>query len=366
MFLKPLLFVCAFFYLFLPSLVSAQELSSAPERLEGVVERVLEEQEIDVMEKKQLYQKLELLVTEGSLKGQKIEVENGNLPLANVIRFKTGDEVVLSLSLDLEGKKIIQITDYVRRTSLYILVAIFVVLTFVVAKVKGVASLLGMGFSFLVIFTIILPQIMAGRDPIFISILGSAIIIPVSFYLSHGLNRKTTVAILGTILALIITGILANIFVEAAHLSGFVTEEAGFLQVMTGGLVNIKGLLLAGIIIGALGVLDDVTVSQSAVVEQLSRAGEKFKEGELYSRAMNVGKDHISSMVNTLVLVYTGASLPLLLLFMNNPRPFGEVLNYEVIANEIIRTLTGSIGLILAVPITTFLAVLLVRKEKSN
>jgi len=187
-------------------------------------------------------------------------------------------------------------------------------------------------------------------------------IIPITFYLSHGFNKKTTVAVGGTVIALIITGILAGIFVEAAKLTGFASEEAGFLQVAKQGLVNIKGLLLAGIIIGVLGVLDDVTVSQSAIVFQLKQANAKIKAGELYKRAMDVGKDHISSMVNTLVLVYTGAALPLLLLFIDNPHPFSEVVNYEIIADEIVRTLVGSIGLVLAVPITTLIASLTAEK----
>ncbi len=130
--------------------------------------------------------------------------------------------------------------------------------------------------------------------------------------------------------------------------------------------MNMKGLLLAGIIIGVLGVLDDITISQSAIVFQLKAANEKLKFKELYLRAMSVGQDHISSMVNTLILVYTGAALPLLLLFINNPRPFSEVVNYEIIADEVVRTLVGSIGLILAVPITTVIASWIAAKRETN
>ena len=168
---------------------------------------------------------------------------------------------------------------------------------------------------------------------------------------------------MGTLIALIITGILSSVFVEAARLTGFASEEAGFLRVARQ-MINIKGLLLAGIIIGVLGILDDITISQSAIVFQLKEANKKLKFNELYKRAMNVGQDHISSMVNTLVLVYAGASLPLLLLFIDNPQPFFEVINYEIIADEIVRTLVGSIGLILAVPITTLIAALVSNKKK--
>jgi uncharacterized membrane protein len=189
------------------------------------------------------------------------------------------------------------------------------------------------------------------------------LIIPATFYPSHGLNRKTSIAILSTICALLITGFLANFFLDFAKLSGLSSEEAGFLQTMNPEVfTNMRGLLLAGIIIGVLGVLDDVTVSQASIVWQLKIANPQFTKVELYKRAMEVGRDHISSMVNTLVLVYAGASLPLLLLFNDAAKPFAEIINYEILADEIVRTLVGSIGLILVVPISTFLAAIFVGK----
>lgn len=341
-----------------PSPTAAQENSPSGESLEAVITNILEEKEIKFGEEKQLYQKLKLSVTRGSLEGQSITVENGNLPSANVVKYKKGDKLIVEYSKDFEGNDVFFISDYVRRDALLWLFIIFIAIAIVVGKIWGITSLLGMGFSFLVIFKFILPQIINGSDPVFIAIIGSLFIIPVTFYLSHGFNKKTHVAIASTAIALVITGILANIFVEAAKLTGFASEEAGFLQVARGGRVNIKGLLLAGIIIGALGILDDVTVSQASVVQQLKETASKLKFSELYKKAMKVGQDHVSSMVNTLVLVYTGAAMPLLLLFIDNPRPFSEVINYEIIADEIVRTLVGSIGLIAAVPITTFLAVL--------
>lgn len=350
-----------FFFLF--SKVLAQE--GGEETLEATVVEILEEKEIqpEHSDEKQLYQRLELLVTKGSLKDKKIVIESGSIPMANLQKYEVGNKVIVSYSKDFEGKDSYYITDYIRRGSLFWLFAIFVILVAVVAKWRGLSSLLGMGASFFVIFKFILPKISAGSDPIQIAIIGSLFIIPITFYLSHGFNKKTTVAVIGTVVALIITGILAGIFVEAAKLTGFASEEAGFLQVAKQGLVNIKGLLLAGIIIGVLGVLDDVTVSQSAIVFQLKQANSKIKPGELYKRAMDVGKDHIASMVNTLILVYTGAALPLLLLFIDNPHPFSEVINYEIIADEIVRILVGSIGLVLAVPITTFIASLVAKKH---
>jgi len=322
------------------------------------VKKILEEKQIKPMgsEDFQLYQKLELLITKGSLKDKNIEIENGNLSLANNLKYKVNDKVIVTFGKDFEGNDYFYITDYIRRDSLLLLFIIFVFVAVVIAKWRGVLSLVGMGISFLVIFSFILPKISSGSNPVGIAILGSLIIIPVSFFLSHGFNKKTIVAIAGTLIALIITGVLSDIFVEAAKLTGFASEEAGFLQAAKQGTINIKGLLLAGIIIGVLGVWDDIAISQSAIVFQLKEANDKLKFNELYKRAMNVGQDHISSMVNTLVLVYTGAALPLLLIFIDNPHPFSEIVNYEIIADEIVRTLVGSIGLILAVPITTVIA----------
>lgn len=328
------------------------------EVLEARVTKIIEEKRVatEFSDEEQLYQKLELEVSKGSLEGKSVVVENGVVPMASVVQYKAGDRVILNLSQDFEGNEVLMITDYVRRGALGILFILFVFLAVAVAKWRGLSSLLGMGISFLIIFSLILPLIFKGADPVWVVMLGSVLIIPISFYLAHGLNRKTTVAIVGTLISLAVTVILAKIFVEAGKLTGFASEEAGFLQAMRPGTVQIKNLLLAGIIIGVLGVLDDVTVSQAAIVEQLREANPNLKQSELYSKAMKVGQDHISSMVNTLILVYTGASLPLLLLFIDSPRPFSEVVNYEIIADEIVRTMVGSIGLMLAVPITTLIA----------
>lgn len=358
---KLLLTVFLFLLFFLPlfEVFAQRNLSSSTqeETLEGRIVRIIKEEVITQEGQQSLYQELEILVTKGSLKDRKIKVEVGNIPLVGQPKYKERDEVLISYTHDFEGNEVFYITDFIRRKFLAWLLFIFVILVVVVGRWRGASSLLGLGISFLVIFKFILPNIYAGQNPVLIAIIGSLFIIPFTFYLSHGFNKKTTVAILGTLGALMITSILAKVFVQMAKLTGYVSEEAAFLQVAKQGAMNIRGLLLAGIIIGALGVLDDITVSQAAIVQQLKETSSKISPKELFSRAMNVGQDHIASMVNTLVLVYTGAALPLLLLFIDNPHPFSEVINYEIIAEEIIRTLVGSIGLITAVPITTFLAI---------
>lgn len=343
-----------------------QNEASSQETMEAKVEKIIEEKEIvpEGSEDKQLYQKLELRITSGDLlKDRIIFTESGKFPAVNLPKYKVGDKVVISSNTTNDGKTYM-IIDYVRRKPLYILFAFFALVTFLVARRQGISSIIGMAFSFFVIFKFILPQILSGRDPMGVAVFGAIIIVPFTFILSHGFNKKTMLAIISTALTLIATGILVDMFVNLSNLTGFATEESSFLQSARPGIVNMKGLLMAGIIIGVLGILDDITVAQTSVVRQLKEANLNLTAGELYKKAMSVGRDHIASMVNTLVLVYAGASLPLLLLFIDNPRPFSEVINYEIIADEIVRTLVGSIGLVLAVPISTLISSLVYAREK--
>ena len=347
---KKIIFIVLFyFFLFTPNFVKAINDDSS---IEATIIKVIEEKEIETMGTKQLYQKLELELLTPDHK--KIIIENGNQPIVNIIKYSVNDRILVNLTTGIEGEEYI-IVDFVRKDSLILLSIIFVILLVIIAKWKGVSSLLGMIFTFYIVFAFILPKLLSGSDPVLIAIGASLVIIPVSFYLAHGLNKKTTIAIVSSIVSLIITAILASIFTQIGHLTGLSSEEAGMLSIDRGNL-NMKGILLAGIVIGALGVLDDITISQAAIVDELAQTAKLTKTRDLYSRAMIIGKDHITSMVNTLVLAYAGASLPLLLIFTNNPHPFSEIINYELIAEEIIRTLVGSIGLILAVPITTMIA----------
>lgn len=336
-------------------------------RIEALVVSVLEESKvIEANGNEHPYQRLKILGTSGNYKGKDIIIENGKFDQSTVPKYAVGDRIVVTVGVDQQGKKFFTITDYVRREPLYIITALFVLLTIFIGRKRGIASLIGLVLSFFIIFNVVLPQISSGKDPVLITIGASLIIIPITFYLSHGLNKKTTLAVIGTVISLAITGVLATIFVDATHLTGFASEEAGFLNNIKQGGIDIHALLLAGIIIGLLGVLDDVTISQAAIVFQLKDASPHIPFKELYRRAMDIGRDHIASMANTLILVYAGASLPLLLLFINNPLPFNEVINYEIIAEEIVRTMVASIGLIIAVPITTLLTSLYIEMDKSK
>ncbi len=275
--------------------------------------------------------------------------------------YKVGDEVIVTK--DPQFPQLYSVTDKVRTGALYKLFILFVIAILGVSGVAGARSLLGLFFSFAVIFMYVLPQIVLGGNPVTISLIASALILLISYYLTHGINHKSTIAIIGTLGALALTGVLASLFGSSAGLTGFGAEETGFLLDKFP-VESFYNLLLAGIIIGSLGVLDDITISQASIVSELSDSNHKLGMRELYRRAMNIGHDHISSLVNTLVLVYTGSALPLLLLFVTSQATPFELLNYEAVAEEIVRTLVGSIGLIAAVPFTTLIASYWYAKKK--
>ena len=328
------------YLIFCPKFVLAGQ---SPETFEGKVTRIgenLVDVQIDRSGQKEI---ISALIGEGLFADQ-IDLKKGDLVL--VSSFDNGD-----------GQSGYYLADIVRRQSLLPLFVFFLVLVILVGGWRGIGSLLGLAVSLLIVIFFLVPQIATGKNPVLMVILSSLLIVPLTFYLSHGINRKTTIAISGTVISLIFAGLLAQGALQATRLTGLVSEEAGFLQSASPETYNLQGLLLAGIIIGLLGVLDDVTVSQAAIVGQLRSINTSINDKELFLRAMAVGKDHVSSMVNTLILVYVGASLPLLLLFYNNPQPFLQVINYEIFTEEIVRALIGSIGLILAIPLTTVLAV---------
>lgn len=358
--MKKFLLIIAVFFLFLFNTQEVIAQNPPPqETIEGKV--------IQVKSQEGNLQELQIEVTKGSNKGKIISIDHTVVEESKQESYKKGDLLLVIKTEDIEGKDLYYIADKVRRAPLYILFAIFIGLALLMGRKQGALSLLGMGISFLVIFTYILPQIIAGQNPVITAIIGATIIIPITFVLSHGMNAKTVISIIATIIALIITGILSYFFVGMASLTGLASEEATFLLAEIGERINLQGILLAGIIIASLGVLDDTTIAQASLVKELKQANEKLMFYELFKRGMNVGRDHIASVINTLVLVYTGASLPLLLLFTYSGKSFSEVVNYEIIAVEIVKMLVGSIGLILAVPITTLIAAYYfqeIKKEK--
>jgi uncharacterized membrane protein len=254
------------------------------------------------------------------------------------------------------------IQDLERTRPMLALVALFVLAVVAFGGWQGIRSLIGLVVSFAVIIGFIIPAILGGHSPVPVALVGAMAIMLASLYLAHGVSRKTTAAVVGTALALGLTAALTAGFVAATSLTGLTSEEAQNVTFAVSGL-SLRGLLLAAIIIGGLGVLDDVTVSQASLVFELRRADPAASLGQLVTSALTVGRDHIAATVNTLFLAYAGASLPLLVLFTTGGAGFGEVATAEVAAVEVVRTLCGSIGLVAAVPLTTVLAAALASPE---
>ena len=257
------------------------------------------------------------------------------------------------------------ISDFRRSGPLLLLTALFVAAVVWFGRLQGLRALFGLALTFGVIVGFMIPALLDGANPLAVAVIGSLLVMITTLYLSHGFSAKTTAAVVGTSLALVVTGALAVLFVGAANITGLASEEARLANVQVGG-ISLRGLLLAGIVIGGLGVLDDVTMSQSSIVYQLRRANPAATFADLVRGALAVGRDHIAATVNTLFLAYAGASLPLLILFAGSPDGLGRVMTSETVAVEIVRTLVGSIGLIAAVPLTTALAAALVLDGSSS
>ncbi len=326
------------------------------EILRARVTDVLEEGLLEQGGVSQPYQILQLEITQGSLSGQELAVEHGSMIFTNESRlFRQGDRVLVERTRTLDGSDVFQVTDYVRSAPLLWLTLLFVAATVLLNGWQGLRSLLGMGVSVVVVITFIVPQILAGRDPVVIAILGSVVMMGISLYLVYGWNRKTHVAVAGLLVSLIVTGLLSVLAVSWTRLSGFGAEEASFLQ-MAGVQLDTRGLLLAGIIIGTLGALDDIAIGQSSTISELSKANPSLTARALFRHGMVVGRDHIAAMVNTLLLAYIGAALPLVLMFSVYAEPLGITLNRAIIAEEIVRTLVGSLGLLAGVPLTSMIA----------
>ncbi|MBN2585217.1 YibE/F family protein [Patescibacteria group bacterium] len=283
-------------------------------------------------------------------------VEIGVQEAEAALDIQEGDKVIVSATPRVDGSTLYGLVDKYRITSLLVIFAVLVLLLILFAGINGITSLAGLIFSILVLGWFVVPQILAGHNPLLISVVGSFIIALLSIYLSHGFSRRTSIAVAGTMITILLAVGLAYLFVAMASLTGNGSEAAFYLTLGSEGGMNLRGLLLGGIIIGTLGVLDDITTTQSAVVDELHSANPKLSVFELYHRGFSVGKEHIISLVNTLALAYIGAALPLMLLFVTSSRPAWIIINSQLVSEEIVRTLVGSIALVLAVPITTYLA----------
>lgn len=301
-------------------------------------------------------------LTSGDPEGNTITVpvpQGTGAPTVNV-----DDEVALSYSADNPPGTQYAIADHLRGTQLWVLLAAFILAVLAFGRWRGLSALLGLSLTFAIILGFVIPAILDGKPPLAVAIVGSAAIVLSVLYLTHGVGRTTTVAVAGTLVSLVITGLLSVAAVQAMNLTGAVDDSSFALGQLHG--VDLRGLLLAGILIGSLGVLDDVTITQAATVQELAAANPAYGVGQLYRAAIRVGRSHIASVINTIVLAYAGASLPLLVLVVALDDPLGEVLTDQLVATEFVRSAVGTIGLIAAVPITTAAAAFVSRRAPAR
>ncbi len=298
-------------------------------------------------------------VTSGEPEG---ETSSFEIPITEAsVRLATGDEITLGYQPDADPGFRFFFNDFQRRTPLVLVGAVFVIAVLALGRLQGLRALVALGITGVVVVAFMFPSILDGNDPTAVALVSAAAIALVALYLTHGITEMITVALLGTFAALALTAALAWFFADLAHFTGYASEDAFYLTIASAS-VDIRGLVLAGIIIGSLGVLDDVTVTQVSAVWQLHDANPQRTARQLYASAVVIGRDHIASTVNTLVLAYAGASLPLLLVFTQAGRSLGDVVTGELVAVEVVRTLVGSVGLVAAVPLTTALAAFVVTR----
>ncbi|GAA2466981.1 YibE/F family protein [Streptomyces macrosporus] len=280
-------------------------------------------------------------------------------------RLTAGQEVVVAYAPRAPRELQYSVVDVRRTVPLTVLAAVFALAVVVVGRLRGVLALVGLVVGFAVLTLFILPAILQGSDPLAVAVVGGSAIMLATLYLCHGVNARTSVAVLGTLVSLLLIGVLGSAFIGWAELTGNTDDQTGLVHTLYPD-IEVRGLLLAGVLIGSLGVLDDVTVTQTSAVWELRQADPEAGWRRLYGAAMRIGRDHIASVVNTLVLAYAGASLPLLLLFSVARSDVGTVAGSEVVAEEIVRTLIGSIGLVASVPVTTALAALVAVADRGD
>ncbi|MCU1686880.1 MAG: YibE/F-like protein [Amycolatopsis sp.] len=307
---------------------------------------------------------VEVSMTDGPANGQAVRL---TVPIEpSTPRFTVDDKVVLSYNGgNLHDPSSFQLLDFQRGLPLTLLAALFAIAVIVLGRWRGLAALVALGLSFVVIALFVLPAILSGENPLLVAIAGAGVIMFIALYLTHGLSARTSSAVLGTMVSLALIGVLSALFSAASSLTGLDDSTSTLIQSLGHG-IDTRGLLLAGVVIGSLGVLDDVTITQTSAVWELRRANPSLGWKELYSAGLRIGRDHVGSAVNTLVMAYAGAALPVLLYSSISGVGLGAILGSEDIAQELVRTLAGSVGIVAAVPVTTVLAALIASREPAE
>lgn len=299
-----------------------------------------------------LNQSIRAEILEGDKEGEIVTVEN------DYIRLGTGETFYLRISTDIDGTAYFSVSDPYRLPVLFALAALFVLVVTIFGGMQGLRGLASLIGGFFLIIYVLLPGVLSGYSPVLVAIGVASLVIVVGSFVTHGFNKMTLAAVVGMIATICFTGLLAWASIHFGRLTGFESEEAVSLHFNTGGTIDFAGLLLGGILIGLLGILYDIAIGQAVSVEEIKHAGRDLSAREVYRRAIRIGREHTGALVNSLAIAYVGVSLPLLLLFYNTGSEHVLInINREIFATEIVRTLVGSIGLVLAVPITTLVSV---------
>jgi uncharacterized membrane protein len=343
------LFVLTLFTVFLPTTFAQTVHQDVKETVKATVLEVVskEEREVTGTDTTTTVQEVRILIEEGEKVGQVVPMT------AEVVELDVGDDIFINRVVTINGDEYVTFAAHERRPFLVGLFVVFVGMLLFISRWQGVRALLSLGVSIAAIIFLLVPALLAGYNPALTTLGIAAVIMAFALFGTHGFNARSLISYVGTMSAVLITCVISYVSVRTMHLTGFSDDASVYLNFATNGSLDLASLLLGGIIIGILGVLDDVAVTQASVVEQLKAANKDFGFADLYSRAIAVGRDHIGSIVNTLALAYVGVSLPLILLYAKTHSDLAVVFNQEVVAAELTRIIVGSIGLIIAVPATT-------------
>lgn len=337
--------------------LAAEDIQPFASYARGTVISVDDEQVREFGGNSSLYQALTVQLTTGYNEPQAVKVEQTTtLDAAKSNRYRVGDHLVLGL-IDTTTMRNYVVVDRYRIPALLTIAGLFLVLAVLLGRWRGITALVGLGATGAVLLYFIAPQILAGKDPFTVSLVGAGAIVLITMFIAHGIGLRIQLAAASTLLTLLFSAVTAYSAIKGAGLFGLGQADAFVLGVGYFGNINLRGVLLGGIIISVLGVLDDITTSQTAAIEELRRANPELTARQLFSSGLSIGREHIASLINTLILVYAGASLPLFLLLTSaTSQPVWVLLNSEYMAEEVVRALVGSSALIVAVPISTYLA----------
>jgi len=345
--------------------VTAQN-ADQPEILKVKIERITNkpcaEELSDFQEKCQI---IKVKALTGKIKGKTFSIDfsiTGSIAQISNDNYQVGQTYFAEYNIKNDGSGFITLLEIDRLPAIYFLIAMFCFCVILFGKKQGFYAILGMAISFLILIFIVAKGIFSGYNIILLTLISAILIMIATLYLTYGLTKKTHAAMLGSLFSLIVTIILSYIFIKLTELTGFASEESSFLAIYDNS-IDMKNILFAGMIIGTLGLLDDITVGQASIAFQIAETNPMLNTYEIYKKGLEVGKDHVASMVNTLIIAYAGASFPLFLLFVQDGSDLSYIINSEIVAEEIVRMLAGSMGLLMAVPLTTYIASKMAHKK---